>query len=288
MSDALEFHKGEGGLSHAVIDTPQAEAEIYLQGAHITRWIPAGQRAVLFTSARSFFAPGKPIRGGVPLVFPWFGPRDGGLPGGGLPGPMHGYARIAEWTLESTRVRDDGAVELHLTLPPVDAFQLSFHAVIGKQLEMELEVQNTSAEELTFEEAMHTYFAVSDIHQVSLSGLEGTDYLDKADEFKRKRQPAEPIRIAKYTDQIHVNTGATCVIEDPAWARRIVIEKTNSATTVVWNPWVDKTPGFADMAPEEWRDMLCVETANAGENAIRLAPHATHRMKATIRSEPRP
>ena len=280
MSQALDFHRTERGLTHALVSTAQAEAEIYLQGAHLTSWIPAGQRGVLFTSARSFFAPGKPIRGGVPIVFPWFGPR-----GGGLDGPMHGYARTAGWIAESTCVRDDGAVELHLSLPPVDAFRLSFHVAIGTQLEMELEVQNTSSGELTFEEALHTYFAVGDIHQVSLTGLEGTAYIDKADNFLRKRCPDAPIRIDRYTDQVHVNTAATCVIDDPAWARRIVIEKTGSNTTVVWNPWFDKTPSFPDMDPSEWSGMLCVETANAGENAVHLAGGETHRMRAAIRVE---
>src|SRR5205814_8654401 len=132
---------------------------------------------------------------------------------------------------------------------------------------------------------MPTYDAVGDIHQVSHSGLEGPEYLDKADNFQRKRRPASPIRIDRYTDQVHVNTASACIIDDPTWERRIVIEKSGSATTVVWNPWSDKTPNFVDMAPGEWREMLCVETANAGENAIRLAPNATHRMRTLIRVE---
>jgi glucose-6-phosphate 1-epimerase len=277
---ALQIENRDNGLTVALIDSPLAEAEVFLHGAHITRWTPTGQRPVLFTSSHSMFAPGKPIRGGVPIVFPWFGPRSGGLPG-----PMHGYARISEWTLASTNLRDDGAVELTLTLPPVDAFHLSFHIAIGTRLEMELAIRNTSAEELSFEEALHTYFAVSDIHQISLAGLEGTEYIDKTDGAQRKRQAASVIRIGKETDQVHVDTPATCVIEDPGWSRRIVIEKSGSATTVVWNPWIAKTLTLADMAPEEWREMFCVESANAGENAVRLAPGATHRMRVTIHVE---
>ena len=277
---ALQLEYDDDGLTRVLIDTPQAEAEIFLHGAHITRWVPAGQRPVLFTSSRSLFAPGKPIRGGVPLVFPWFGPR-----AGGLPGPMHGYARISEWTLHATRLSDDGAVHLVFTLPRVDAFRLAFRVSVGAKLEMELDVRNTSTEELCFEEAFHTYFAVGDIHQVSISGLEGTEYIDKADGFKRKRRPAEPLRIEGYTDQVHVNTTGVCVIEDPAWARRIVVAKSGSATTVVWNPWSDKTPGMPDMAPEDWREMVCVETANAAENGIRLGPGASHVMRATIQVE---
>ncbi len=288
IDGALLFEDAPNGLTRAVIATPLAEAEIYLHGAHVTGWIPHGQRPVLFTSSRSLYAPGKAIRGGVPLVFPWFGPR-----GGGQAGPMHGFARIMEWTVAGSRRRPDGVVECDLTLGPDDTtrelgfsdFQLIFHVTVGSQLEMSLEVRNSSGAGLSFEAAMHTYFAVGDIQQVAISGLEGTAYVDKTDGFQRKLQPPMPIRIAKETDQVHLNTIATCVIDDPAWQRRIVVEKSGSATTVVWNPWIEKTRTLADMAPEDWRGMLCVETANAGEDAVQLAPGASHRMSATIRVE---
>jgi glucose-6-phosphate 1-epimerase len=288
IAGALRFEDAPSGLTRAVIATPLAEAEIYLHGAHVTSWVPRGQRPVLFTSSRSLYVPGKPIRGGVPLVFPWFGPR-----GGGQSGPMHGFARLMEWTVEGSRRRPDGTVELDLTLRPDDVtrelgfsdFQLTFYVAVGSQLQMSLEVRNSSGTALPFETAMHTYFAVGDIQQVAISGLEGTTYIDKTDGFRRKLQPVGPIRIAKETDQVHVNTTATCAIDDPAWQRRIVVEKSGSATTVVWNPWIEKTRTLADMAPEEWRGMLCVETANAGEDAVQLAPGATHRMSATIRVE---
>jgi glucose-6-phosphate 1-epimerase len=279
MPDPLRFEDTPNGLTRAIISTDHAEAELWLQGAHLTQWTPRGQRPVLFTSSRSLYEPGKPIRGGVPLVFPWFGPR-----GGGLPGPMHGIARIQNWKFENSRLRDDGALELEVSLASDDPapFHLLFRVAIGARLEMELEVRNPAPAALTFEEAMHTYFAVGDIHQATVSGLEGTDYIDKTDNFQRKHQPAEPLRFAKETDQVHLNTAAACVIHDPAWNRRIVIEKSGSATTVVWNPWVDKTRTLPDMAPEDWRGMLCVETANAGESAVRLAPSASHRMRAAI------
>ena len=288
IDGALGFEDAPNGLTRAVIATPLAEAEIYLHGAHVTGWVPRGQRPVLFASSRSLYATGKPIRGGVPLVFPWFGPR-----GSGQAGPMHGFARIMEWTLAGSRLRPDGAVEIDLTLGPDDTtrelgfsdFQLTFQVAVGSQLEMALNVRNSSGAALPFEAAMHTYFAVGDIQQLAISGLEGTTYIDKTDGFQRKVQPVAPIRIAKETDQVHVNTTATCVIEDPAWQRRVVVEKNGSATTVVWNPWIEKTRTLADMAPEDWRGMLCVETANAGEDAVQLAPGASHRMSAAIRVE---
>jgi glucose-6-phosphate 1-epimerase len=124
---------------------------------------------------------------------------------------------------------------------------------------------------------------VGDVQQCSVSGLEGTSYIDKSDGFQRKTQGHEPVRIAKETDEVHVNTQATCVIHDPLWGRRIAIEKSGAASTVVWNPWIEKTKGMSDMAADEWREMICVETANAAENAVHLPPGEFHKTTATIR-----
>jgi len=288
IPNALRFEDTPGGLVRAVISTPAAEAEVYLQGGHVTHWTPRGQRPVLFVSPRSLFQPGKAIRGGVPIIFPWFGPRVDGKPG-----PAHGFARTMEWAIEGTELLGDGRVEITLALAPNDAtrgfgfgsFSLRFRVRFGLKLEMELETRNHAAEPLTFEEALHTYFAVADIHQVSISGLEGTTYIDKTDGFKRKQLGSEPMRIGKETDQVHLNTQAACVIRDPAWNRRIIIEKGGSDSTVVWNPWIDKTKDMADMAPNDWNGMVCVETVNAADGAIHLSPGASHQLTASIRVE---
>src|ERR1700730_10047633 len=136
-------------------------------------------------------------------------------------------------------------------------------------------------------EALHSYFAVGDIAQVAVSGLEGTTYIDKTDGLKRKQTGNEAIRLTKETDQVHLNTTATCVVEDALWQRRIVIEKAGSESTVVWNPWAEKTKGLKDMAPEEWREMICVEAANAVDNAVMVASGREHLMRVDIRVEPR-
>lgn len=288
IPNALRFETAPSGLIRAVISTPLADAEIYQQGAHVAHWAPRGQRPVLFMSSKSLLAPGKPIRGGVPVIFPWFGPRSGDWPG-----PAHGFARTALWSVESSRLRSDGAVEIALALAAgdesrafgFDAFALRFTVVIGSELSMSLDVANQSERPLVFEEALHSYFAVSGIGGVAVDGLEGTTYIDKTDSFSRKLQPDAPIRIAKETDQVHLNTAATCTISDPAWERRVVIPKTGSNSTVVWNPWIAKTATLADMAPDEWQRMICVETANVADNAVTLAPGDSHRLSATISVE---
>jgi glucose-6-phosphate 1-epimerase len=288
IPNALRFEDAPGGLVRAVISTPLAEADIYLQGGHVAHWTPRGQRPVLFVSPKSLFAPGKAIRGGVPIIFPWFGGRNDGKPG-----PAHGFARSMEWAVEGTKLDNRGKVEVTLSLAPneairgfgYDAFHLRFRVTVGAQLEMELETRNDAKEPLTYEEALHTYFAVADIDQTSVSGLEGTTFIDKTDGFKRKQLGNEAVRVAKETDQVHLSTQATCVVHDPIWNRRIVVEKSGSDSTVVWNPWVDKTKGMSDMAPGDWKDMICVESANAADNAVHLAPGASHTLKTAIRVE---
>ncbi len=288
IPNVLRCEAGPGGLTRVVISTSAAEAELFLQGAHVTRWTPRGQMPVLFLSPKSVFSPDKAIRGGVPIVFPWFGSR-----ADGKPGPDHGFARISEWTLESTRLRDDEKVEVALVLTPSAAsrawfpatFRLRFRVIVGAELAMELETFNEASEPFSFEAALHSYLAVGDVQRAAVAGLEGTLYIDKADGFKRKTQGSEPLRIAKETDEVHLNTGAVCSVHDPVRNRRVVVEKSGSRSTVVWNPWVEKTRAMSDLEPDSWKNLLCVEVANAADNAVHLAPGASHKMAARIRVE---
>jgi glucose-6-phosphate 1-epimerase len=288
IRNALHFETGSGGLTRAIVSTPTAVGELYLQGAHVTQWMPREQRPVLFVSSRSLFTLGKAIRGGVPVIFPWFGPRSDGKPG-----PSHGFARTLEWTVADTRLRDGDRVEITLALAAEDTtrdfgyvdFYLRLRVTFGSELEMELETRNDATKALTFEEALHTYFAVGDIHQVTVSGLERTTFIDKTESFQRKQRGNEPLYISRETDQVHLGTQATCVIHDSAWNRRIVVEKSGSNTTVIWNPWIEKSQTMGDMAPDDWKQMVCLETANAAENSVRLAPGESHLMTALIHLE---
>jgi glucose-6-phosphate 1-epimerase len=285
ISGALQFETAPGGLMCAVIATPLAIAEIYLHGAHVTQWIPRGKQPVLFLSSRSAFAPDKAIRGGVPVIFPWFGPR-----ADGKPGPAHGFARTTAWNVERAQLLDTDALEIAFGLAPndesralgFDHFAVRFTVTVGSELTMSLAVTNQGAASLVFEEALHSYFTVSDIRGVEVRGLEGTTYIDKTDSMQRKVQPESPIRFVKETDQLHLNTTATCAIHDAQWNRRIAIRKTGSNSTVVWNPWIAKTAALGDMAPDEWERMVCLETVNAADNAVTLAPGGTHQMTAAI------
>jgi glucose-6-phosphate 1-epimerase len=286
LKDALRFEEGPGGLTLAKIATDAATAEIYLQGAHVAAWQPASvEHPVLFMSARSHFAAGKAIRGGVPLVFPWFADRTGGLPG-----PAHGFARTMEWEVVATERRAEGVALSFKLLPNqttrdlgFDHFVLVYEVVVGATLTLRLEVENVGDTPLTFEEALHAYFAISYVHAVEVDGLGETDYLDRAHQAVRKHQDAGAIRFAGETDQLHLNTRAAITISDPEWKRRIVIEKRGSDSTVVWNPWIEKAARLADFGDDEWPQMVCVEPANATENAVTVAPGARHIMGMTVR-----
>ena len=305
MPGVLAFEKTASGLVVAHVTTPSAEATIYTQGAHLTHWKPKGQAPAIFLSERAEFAPGKPIRGGIPIVFPWFSDRHDGKKG-----PQHGFARISEWDLAFAAMSGD---DLHLmwTLEPndlsrelgYDHFKLGYRMSFGEKMTLELTVANDSGnggsrtasaskEEmeangapLVFEEALHTYYAVADATKVSITGLGGTEFIDKVDGFKRKKQEESVLRFTGRTDRPYLNTTATCVLSDPAGGRKIVVAKQGSETTVVWNPWKEFTANMPDMQPDAWLHMTAVETANVGENAITLKPGSAHAMRVDVSIE---
>ena len=282
--ESTRLETGQGGLKRLVIKTSQADAEIYLHGAHVTQFQPRGQKPVLFMSGKSWFEPGKPIRGGVPICFPWFGAGKDGR-------PAHGFARLSEWDVTGAEQTSDGAVEINFQFLSDAAtrkdwdgdFEVTFRVRIGTALGMELRVRNTSSQSMQIEEALHTYMAVSDVRQVGIAGLAGTTYSDRVGTPHTEIEGAVPIRIIAETDRIYLNTQATCIVDDPGWQRRLVVEKTGSDTTVVWNPWMAKAKAMPDFGDDEWPAMLCIETCNVREHAVTLAPGQTHTMTATVR-----
>jgi glucose-6-phosphate 1-epimerase len=288
MPGVLAFRQIPSGLLVADVTTHHATATVYLQGAHLAAWQPTGQKPVIFLSRKSDYLPGKPIRGGVPIAFPWFAADQNMTRYQGKPGPQHGFARTQDWTLAFAALAGD---DLHLTftLGPsevsrqlgFDHFKLAFQLIIGPSLTMQLTVANDAPEPLVFEEALHTYYEVVDVHEVTLTGLESTSFVDKTDNMAVKPAAHIPLTFIGTTDRVYPNTAATCVIHDVAGRRKITIAKTNSNTTVVFNPWRE----LPDMGPDEWHEMLAVETVNAAANKVSLAQGKTHTMQAHITVE---
>jgi len=274
----LSFEFDAHDMQRAQVHSPLCDATIYLHGAHLTHWQPRGESPVLFLSRSSEFAPDRAIRGGVPIIFPWFGARENKA--------SHGWARRSEWKIESARERD-GEIEIVFGLASRDvpeseqACGLRFLVRAGAGMTMQLEIENKSDSPLVFQSALHTYFAVADIREVEIEGLCGAEFLDKVAGLQRVETQAR-LRVDGEIDRIYASQ-ATVTIDDMKLARRIIVEKSGSNETVVWNPWIDKAAALPDFGDDEWSQMLCVETAKTSE--IELAPRQTHRMTVTVRVE---
>jgi D-hexose-6-phosphate mutarotase len=273
-----------GGLTKLVVTAAAGTAEIYPHGAHITHFQKHGEPPLIFLSRQSAFAPGKAIRGGVPICFPWFGNRDGQ--------PSHGFARTTEWQLVKTSATPAGAVILQFALPQLPAqpswqnLRTEFTVTVADSLTMELTAANESCDEsVEFETCLHTYLHVGDIAAVSIAGLQHASYLDNAGDGHgaRKQQTEDPLRISRETNRLYLNTAAAVEVRDDSLKRSIRVDKTGSESTVVWNPWTtQKLPD--DFDPAEYRTMVCVESGNIKENRIVLAPGKSSALKVVLSS----
>src|SRR5688500_1415222 len=236
---------GDGDLPKIEVTTDSSTAEVYLHGAQVTDFRKKDEPPLLFTSQFSRFGKGQAIRGGVPIIFPWFGPREGE--------PSHGFARLSDWELHEATALPQGGVNLRFNLPEVadsatwPPFTANYVVRVTDVLELELIITNAAAdEEFSFENCLHTYLAVGDISGASVSGLRGATYLNAVDNYAQKTEGGEALRIQGEVDRIYLDTKAAVEVTDPKWQRRIRIEKEGSASTVVWNPWIAKSQQMPD------------------------------------------
>ncbi len=283
IPDIARVCEGDGGLPRVDITSPPARGEMYVHGAHVTSWRPAGSEEVLFLSTKSRWGEGQAIRGGIPICFPWFrGKADDPH------APAHGFVRTRSWQLYSI-VENNAGVAVTMFIESDEQtrrwwpaeFRLVHRVTFGKELKLELVCINTGKIPLHFEEALHTYNRVADIHNVRLQGLDGTSFLDNTDSNKQKTQLGD-VTIASQTDNAFINTQNTVDLLDAKMRRRIRLHKANSSTTVVWNPWQEGASGLRDLGEGEWRQFLCVEASNIIGAAVTLAPGQQHTISAVL------
>jgi len=269
---------GDAGLPMLVVDNALGRAVIALQGAHVMSFQPAGGREMLWLSPKCILAPSKPIRGGIPLCLPWFGPTaDGKM--------AHGFARTLAWSPIAAEIMKDGATRLVLELagdastsaqwPYAFIFQLE--VLVGSGLKLSLSAKNCSAETAPLAFAFHTYFAVPNVAETRVSGLEGTTYIDKMDNVARKSQVGE-VTISAVTDRIYLDVPArqTLLCGDA----QVHIDS-DATCAVVWNAWTnDKT--IVDMGEGNHVGYLCVERCDVADRALTLAPDAQYQMTMTL------
>lgn len=275
---------GRGGLPMLEILNDQATALISLYGGQVLSYRPAGEEELLFLSARSYFEPGQAIRGGVPLCWPWFGahPFDSGK-------PNHGFARLSTWVVRSSDVTCTGATRLVLELPESEPqralwphpFRLRLTVEIGRQLLIALETENTAEEALHLSAALHSYFRLGEAEYVQITGLDDTFYIDSLSGGISLLQRGK-LQINEEINRIYLDTGNACIIHDPILERQIVVKKRGSQSTVVWNPWAERSRSLVDLGDEEYRRMVCIEAANVRHDAVELAPGASHLLATEI------
>jgi glucose-6-phosphate 1-epimerase len=280
----VAFLDGRGDLPMVEVSTRWSNAEIYLHGAHVTHFKKKDECPLLFLSQCSRFAEDQPIRGGIPVVFPWFGPREGL--------GQHGFARVKAWEIKECVPAPDGSVSLRFRLPEYPEasafppFTADYVVTVNQALTLQLIITNQSKDqEFVFENCLHSYFSVGDVTAVSISGLKGVNYQDKVASFLEKTEASDAIRIASEVDRIYLSTAGAVEITDPRFGRRIRIEKEGSASTVVWNPWVTKAQQMPDFGNEEYEQMVCVESGNVASNSVTLAPGGTSTLKVKLSSE---
>ena len=282
----VEFSRLESGLEIISVTNKYASAKITTNGAHIFEFIPAGEKDLLWVSKKAYMEPGKPIRGGVPVCWPWFGASlKEGWPG-------HGFIRKEEWEVAEISQLPSGATKLVFKIDSdmkeyaMSEFPFTVYMVftVGKELEMTLIMINKGDKPVKIGCALHTYFAISDINKIAVTGLDKCHYFNHkegAASFDENYQQGD-IRVTSEIDNVYFPASGTTEIVDPGWGRIITVEKSGSDATVVWNPWIEKAGTMSDYSPEEYTEMICVECANAKCDPRILLPGVPHQITQKI------
>jgi glucose-6-phosphate 1-epimerase len=260
------------------ISHPRCSGSIALLGAHVMEWTPARQKPVLFMSDKAVFAEGEPIRGGLPVCWPWFGGREDL--------PSHGFARLRFWDFVRGEDSAEG-VELVFRLHGNGdlgwpyPFELNLNVHLSETLAVALEMKHLGESTVEITAALHTYLRVGAIEQTRVEGLAGSHYLDSLDDH-RKRSQVGAVIFDREVDRVYLAEGDVRVV-DPVWHRTLDIDKSGSRATVVWNPWIEKSKRLADLSDDAYHDFLCIEAANTSVDVVRLAPQGTHLLRQMIR-----
>ena len=274
IADKVKFVEGTGGFPLIEVSNEYAQAKISVYSGHILSFKPVEQAEdVIFLSSKVNYQLGKAIRGGTPICWPWFGPDPEAKAR-----PNHGFVRNRMWQMRDVFSTADG--ETKITLGLVDtpetreiwdySFDLAIAITVGTVLKVELITRNTGEQSFSITQALHTYFQIGDINQVTVLGLKDREYLDKVDGGQQKTQTGE-VTFAGECDRIYLDVQPELVIDDRALNRKIKVTAANSKTAIVWNPGAEISAKMADLGDQDYKDFVCVETANAADEVIEVA-----------------
>lgn len=276
----------------------QAELLVAQQGAHILSYQLAGQPPLIWLNDEAAFKTGKSIRAGVPVCWPWFGvfarnPQSvQAMRVGNDAANAHGLVRAMDWQLGGIETEGE-SLNVEFILPcPEGGFAEWPHQVdlklsirLDEQLHISLTSHNRGTETVSISQALHSYFAVSDVRNVHVEGLDGLRYIDTTRDWATATQNGDLAFVGE-TDRIYLDVPQQLSIVDPTWERRVELTSSGSRTAVIWNPWIDRAAAFSDMADDGWQRMLCIETANVMDDVVDLAAGASHTLGVSIASKP--
>lgn len=282
-----EVALGNAGLRGWRIATDACHALVSAQGAQLLAFQARGEEPLLWLSAQAAYTPGKAIRGGIPLCFPWFGPHPDDASK-----PAHGFARQREWSLVSaTTTGDTLALEFQLgadtatrALWPHD-FLATLRMSLGRTLSLQLRVTNTGRDDCHFGFAFHSYLPLADSGEARLEGLEGSVCIDQLRPGRERQRQDGPLRFTGETDLIFLHTSGRCRLVDEVRDQALRINAPDCRSVIAWNPGAAKTARLGDMAPDAWRGMACVETGNIEDDAVTLPARAAKAFTLSFEQE---
>jgi len=283
IEDQLQFSQEVDGFIMVDISNQYAKARVSTYGGQIISFVANDTTEdLLFLSDKVVYEDGKAIRGGTPICWPWFGDD---ISGYGR--PSHGFVRNQPWAVIASQSLSDGRTSITLGLSDSEGsrtvwpynFKLELEVIVGQTLEVKLTTTNTGSREFTISQALHTYFNVSDVDNISVSGLDGKNYLDKLEGFKSKVQTGD-VTLSEETDRVFQDSLEEVVMNDSGFSRTIKIASSGSKTTVIWNPWSTSVTKIADLNESSYRNFVCVETVNAADDMVTIASGKSHTITA--------
>lgn len=284
LAGQVTFVEGKGGFPYIEVANEQATALISVYGGQVLAFKPvSATHDLMFVSDAAYYQPGKAIKGGAPVCWPWFGPDPEGQGR-----PSHGLVRNRLWTVRGIQALSDGATQVTLGVSDTEEtlalwpyrFALAIEITVGKTLDLALVTQNLGDRPFDITQALHTYFTVGDISQTAVLGLGDTTYIDKVDDQKVKPQSG-PITIAEEVDRIYQGVPSELMIDDRALNRQVRITSTGNQTAVVWNPWVEISAKSGDLADDAYQKFVCVETTNAADDVVSVPAQGEYRLAVT-------
>lgn len=266
------------GVELIEIENRFAKATITTFGACVLSYIPQDQQDLLWVSDQAIYDGTKPVRGGIPVCWPWFGKAT-------TEGyPAHGFVRSQVWQLESAEQLESGTTQICLKIEQAELsknyfkpdFDLRLIVEVGQTLRLTLSTDLQGLDVTDITEALHTYFNVANPQTLTISGLDGSTHLDKLNEARLPEQQHGAVELKPARDSVYQNQPNDMIIHDTDNQRNIHIKTSNANSAVIWNPGPEIVKGFADISNQGWKEFACVESGNVLADAVKVTPQQNH------------